>query len=155
MLGLARVLEANSDGDTQPAIEAYERLTKEFPDSIYKSTVDAKVAELKTSSVQDFYRWFHEQKPKPAALPAPADGRTSTSDEENPFALPPAASPPNTTTTEPAASETPASSSEAPKSPESTESATPATPETKTPEAKSPETPAPAAATPEAPSEQG
>ncbi len=158
-LGLARVLEATSDGDTGPAVEAYERMLTQFPNSVYKPEVDKRIAELKSPGAKEFYTWFHQEKPEPAAFPRPQDGKGMTLPSGSPFDLPPAAAAPQTTT--PAAPEAPAST-EKPAEDKPADPAPAATPEkpageTGAPpapaEAASPETPktepAAAAATPE------
>jgi hypothetical protein len=100
LLGLARVLEATCDGDTGPVVAAYEQILKDFPESIYKPEVDQKVAELKTAGASEFYRWFHAQKPTPAAFPRPQDGAGNTLPGGNPFELPPTLTPPAAAKTE-------------------------------------------------------
>uniref|UniRef100_A0A7C4LLT1 Tetratricopeptide repeat protein n=1 Tax=Schlesneria paludicola TaxID=360056 RepID=A0A7C4LLT1_9PLAN len=74
LLGLARTLEALCDGDTAPVIEAYERLLKQYPQSIYKEQVERRIKELKSPSAREFYAWFHAQKPKPPEFRKPQDG---------------------------------------------------------------------------------
>jgi tetratricopeptide (TPR) repeat protein len=71
---LARCLEATSDGKTDAAIEAYERLLREFPNSTYKAVAEQRIAVLRTDRAKDFYAWFHEQKPKPPDREPPRDG---------------------------------------------------------------------------------
>ncbi|HUE14742.1 MAG TPA: hypothetical protein VMR25_11300 [Planctomycetaceae bacterium] len=56
-----------------PAIETYERLLKEFPDSVYKPLVESRIAVLRTGSAQDFNAWFETQNPKPADRTMPKD----------------------------------------------------------------------------------
>jgi len=78
--GLARCLEAlppdkNSPPSkiNDPAIEAYERLLKEFPDTVYKPVAESRIAALRTATAQDFYAWFEAQNPKPADREMPKD----------------------------------------------------------------------------------
>lgn len=156
MMGLARVLESTSDGDTGPAVEAYERLLQRFPESIHKEFVQKRIEQLKSTSAKEFYAWFHQQKPEPADFPAPRDGRSQTLPMGNPFDLPPGMSlpaglnlPPELALPPEAApppASTPSSPDATPESPESSDTpAAPASPE-------KPDTPAPAApATPESP----
>ncbi len=80
--GVARCLESTSDADTTLAIEAYERLLKEFPDTIYKPFAEDRIAALKTGGTKEFYAWFSKQNPTSADI-RPKDGL-------HPF-LPPAA----------------------------------------------------------------
>lgn len=74
LLGLARTLEATSDGDTAPVIEAYENLRRQFPDTVYKNHVDQRIKELESADAKEFYAWFHAQKPKQPEFKKPADG---------------------------------------------------------------------------------
>lgn len=144
MLGLAKVLEATSDGDTQPAIDAYERLLKQAPNSIYKPGVEQRIAELKSGGAKEFYAWFQQQKPKPTPFPGPRDGQSGPNTEDNPFAFPPAAAPPRGTTIETEPTDAKPSEEAAPteSAPES------ATDKPAAPPEKPAEQPAPAAASP-------
>lgn len=85
--GMARCLESTSDGDTTKAIEAYQRLLNDFPDTIYKPFAEDRIAALKTGGTKEFYAWFSKQNPKPADI-RPKDGAV-----KNPLDqfLPPAA----------------------------------------------------------------
>jgi hypothetical protein len=74
LFGLARAREALSDGNTGPAIEAYERLLQEFPESVYARRATQRVEALKTGGSQEFYAWFHQQQPKPRDVSPPDDG---------------------------------------------------------------------------------
>lgn len=87
--GMARCLESTSDGDTTKAIEAYQRLLNDFPDTIYKPFAEDRIAALKTGGTKEFYAWFSKQNPKPADI-RPKDGAVKS--ELDPFDLPPAAS---------------------------------------------------------------
>ncbi|WP_437221709.1 tetratricopeptide repeat protein [Planctomicrobium sp. SH661] len=73
LYGLATCLEALSDGDTKPAIAAYEELLKEYPKTPHKNWAESRVNELKTGNAQEFYAWFRKQDPKPADRPGPKD----------------------------------------------------------------------------------
>lgn len=86
--GLALVTEATCDGETSKALEAYERLLKEFPDTFYKSVAEQRVASLKTAGAKEFYAWFSKQNPKPADI-RPKDGAKGDLDSM----LPPPAAP--------------------------------------------------------------
>ncbi|MBI1347964.1 hypothetical protein GC163_16945 [bacterium] len=128
MLGLARCLEATCDGQTEPVIEAYQKLNEQFPNSAYKKVVEDKIVTLKSADAAEFYAWFHEQTPKPAAFPRPNDGG-GTLPGGNPFEFPIAPAKPAEESTTPT-EETPAEAAK----PESTETpsdppATEATPE--------------------------
>lgn len=78
LLGLAVTTESLSDGDTEPAIAAYQQLLSEFPESRFREFANARIESLKTGSAQEFYAWFRQQNPKPADLPVPKDRATST-----------------------------------------------------------------------------
>lgn len=71
--GLARTLEALSDNDTQPAIDAYTQLVNDFPESRFRRWAEYRIAELQVTPVKEFYGWFHEQNPDPADRPLPQD----------------------------------------------------------------------------------
>jgi hypothetical protein len=75
LFGLASCLEAMSSEQTttQPAIEAYEQLIEEFPDTRYKRWAEERMETLKSSDAQEFYAWFHKQTPKPEDRPLPRD----------------------------------------------------------------------------------
>jgi hypothetical protein len=73
LYGLGTCLESLSDSNTGPAIEAYESLLNEFPESQYRYLVEDRISTLKTSRAQEFYAWFHKQNPKPEDLPDPRD----------------------------------------------------------------------------------
>ena len=72
--GYAVTLEARSDGDTGPAISAYEALLKAFPETRFKAFAEDRIEALKTGGTQEFYAWFHKQNPQPADMPLPQDG---------------------------------------------------------------------------------
>ena len=62
-----------SDGDLKNATELYKKLIQEFPDSIFRKLAEQrvkpvdgeKVAALEEEGTKNFYKWFHEQSPKP------------------------------------------------------------------------------------------
>lgn len=81
LYGLARCLEATSGRDTGPAVKTYQKLLKEFPDSVYNGLAEERIENLKTGSAQEFYAWFHKQNPK-------------RGDRANPFGGLPAGHPP-------------------------------------------------------------
>ncbi|MGC1272173.1 MAG: tetratricopeptide repeat protein [Planctomycetaceae bacterium] len=63
LYGLARSLEASSDGDLKPAIDRYEQIVKEFPGSVYEDLAQERVDALSTPEAKDFYAWFSKAKP--------------------------------------------------------------------------------------------
>lgn len=71
--GLARTLETLCDGDTAPAVEAYERLLTNFPDSIHAQTCQERITLLKSDEAREFYAWFSKQDPKPEDIRRPQD----------------------------------------------------------------------------------
>jgi hypothetical protein len=85
--GLARSLETTSDGDTTKAIEAYQQLLNEFPETVFKPMAEERIAALKTGGTKEFYAWFSKQQPKPADI-RPKDGALKGLDG---FKLPPPA----------------------------------------------------------------
>ena len=79
LFGLARCRESlppEKSGPAtinNPAIETYERLLKQFPDSVYKDLAEARITALRTGTAQDFNAWFETQNPKPADRAQPKD----------------------------------------------------------------------------------
>lgn len=73
LYGMATCLEALSNGDTDPAIAAYEQLLQEFPDSQHRLWAEERVSALKNKDSSAFYAWFRTQNPKPADRPGPRD----------------------------------------------------------------------------------
>jgi hypothetical protein len=73
LYGMATCLEALSEGDTAPAIDAYETLLQEFPESQHRLWAEERINALKSKDAQAFYAWFHKQDPKPADRPQPKD----------------------------------------------------------------------------------
>jgi len=79
LAGVARVLECRCDGTdatVKPAIEAWEKLLKEYPDSkMFKDIAESRVKTLKSDNSKAFYAWFHTQNPKASDdLLLPQDG---------------------------------------------------------------------------------
>ncbi len=72
-------LEALCDGDVKPAIEAFERLLKEFPEDptgkhgYYAIWAKHRLEELKKPEAGEFYAWFRKAKPAPPERPKPRD----------------------------------------------------------------------------------
>lgn len=73
LYGMAVCLESLSDGETTAAVEVYETLLREFPDTRYKYLAEGRIAALKTGRAQQFYAWFRQQNPKPEDRPKPRD----------------------------------------------------------------------------------
>jgi hypothetical protein len=73
LYGLATCLEALSDGKDETAIDAYQQLLQEFPESQHRLWANERVAALKLKSTEGFYAWFRQQNPKPAERPKPQD----------------------------------------------------------------------------------
>ncbi|MFO1094962.1 MAG: hypothetical protein U0992_16895 [Planctomycetaceae bacterium] len=92
LFGLAVTLEAQTSETTttKPAIDAYERLLKEFKDSRFRLQAESRIAELKTPQAGEFYAWFHAQNPKPEDRPPPRDfpNLPLGSDVGDPFSSP-------------------------------------------------------------------
>lgn len=175
-VGLARIAEARCDGSeasVKSAIEAWDNVLKNFPDSkAFSALAEERKKKLALPATQEFYAWFQQQNPAPGdPLGLPQDGPGATppipsllGSDPLQGLIPPAV--PKTET--PATPETPAAEEpkadapkgdEAPKAdapvPESPK-AEPATPEApkadpSTPEAPKSDSPAPAAPTPDAP----
>ena len=88
LFGLARCAETMSNGNTQDAIAAYQRLLDEFkkPKSIYQEDAEKRIEVLKTQETQDFYAWFSQQTtPKPEDLQRPFDGASTGSSGTGPL----------------------------------------------------------------------
>jgi hypothetical protein len=86
--GLARTLEALSDGDTQPAIDAYKQLIEDFPESRFRRWAEFRIEELGSPAAQEFYAWYHEQSPDPADRPLPSDNPHAGLEGFSPFLNP-------------------------------------------------------------------
>jgi len=73
LFGLARAEESTSDGDLKAATELYKKLISEYPNSVFRQLAEQrvkpaegeKVAALDEEGTKKFYKWFHEQDPKP------------------------------------------------------------------------------------------
>ncbi|WP_339734000.1 tetratricopeptide repeat protein [uncultured Gimesia sp.] len=73
LFGMARTEESVSDGDLKNAIELYQKLIQEYPESIFRKLAEQrvkpvegeKVAVLDQEATKKFYKWFHAQTPKP------------------------------------------------------------------------------------------
>lgn len=74
LFGLASVLEATSDSNLAPAIDAYEEVISEFgEDSVFGKLAKERIAALKKPEAAAFYAWFHNQNPQPRDRDRPAD----------------------------------------------------------------------------------
>jgi hypothetical protein len=58
LIGLGRAIESMSDGSETDALKAYEMLVKDYPNSIYKSDAEGRIAALKKPDSREFYAWF-------------------------------------------------------------------------------------------------
>jgi len=79
LAGVARVAETRCDGNdatVKIAVEAWQKLLKEFPDSkMFKDIAEDRVKKLPAEATKSFYAWFQEQKPEPGDdLQLPQDG---------------------------------------------------------------------------------
>ncbi|QDV48905.1 tetratricopeptide repeat protein [Gimesia fumaroli] len=101
LFGMARTEESVSDGDLKNAIELYQKLIQEYPDSIFRKLAEQrvkpeegeKVAVLDQEETKKFYKWFHAQTPKPGdrqrpgfnmPMPGAAPGGAPTGSSETP-----------------------------------------------------------------------
>lgn len=180
LAGVARVLECRCDGTdatVKPAIEAWEKLLKEYPDSkMFKDIAESRVKALKSEKSKAFYAWFQTQNPKagddmllpqdgPGKVPdvpkidipdfsmpaAPTEGaKTEEPKSEDPKTETPAAPAEGT----PAAEEKPAPAEGTPAPAEGTPAPAEGTPAPEAKPAPAEETPAPAEGTP-APEKSG
>jgi len=74
LYGLARTLEATSDGNLKPALDRYEEIVRQYPDTVYEGLAQERIDALQSSDAKSFYAWFSKQKPAPKdALSRPAD----------------------------------------------------------------------------------
>ncbi|MSR56356.1 MAG: tetratricopeptide repeat protein [Planctomycetaceae bacterium] len=73
LFGLARCLEALSDGNEADALKTYERLRREFPASIYKKDIDSRIAVLGEKTGEEFYAWFASYTRPKATKKGPRD----------------------------------------------------------------------------------
>lgn len=82
LIGLGHALESLSSGNESETIETYEKLLKEFPDSIYKEEAQARVAQLKQNG-PGFYTWFSKYpRPKPTEKLPHDKGTSGVSDDD-------------------------------------------------------------------------
>ncbi|MGH7127224.1 MAG: tetratricopeptide repeat protein, partial [Planctomycetaceae bacterium] len=135
LYGHATTLEILSEKNTKPAVEAYETLLDEFPQSLYAETAKERIDALQTKSARDFYVWFHDENRRPADLDRPNDGSPTTGGFPMDHPLPPSLDiPERLRLPEPAAVQQPSESTPPPPHPPGfvSEPETPATPESPT-----------------------
>ena len=75
LFAYARATEMGLEGDTKPAVDAYEALLKDYPDTVFKREAELRIRALKSPRAQEFYSFFSKQNPKPAAPPKPNDAK--------------------------------------------------------------------------------
>lgn len=63
--GIAQCMEATCDGNTSKVVEAFNRLLAEYPETIFKSVAEERVANLKKPEAESFFAWFSKENPKP------------------------------------------------------------------------------------------
>ena len=79
VVGLARIAEARCTGDdasTKTAIDAWDRVLTDFPDSkVFSTLAEDRKKKLALPATKDFYAWFQQQNPAPGdTLGMPQDG---------------------------------------------------------------------------------
>jgi hypothetical protein len=79
VVGLARIAEARCNGDdatVKTAIDAWDRVLKDFPNSkVFSNLAEDRKKKLALPSTKDFYAWFQQQNPAPGdTLGMPQDG---------------------------------------------------------------------------------
>ena len=155
LAGVARVLECRCDGTdatVNSAIEAWEKLLKEYPDSKkFYDIAESRVKALKSENSKAFYAWFQTQNPKASDdLLLPQDGPGSVPDvpkiEIPDFTTP--AAPTEGAKTEDVKSETPAAPAEGTPAAEAKPAPAEGTPAPEAKPAPAEGTPAPAEGTP-------
>lgn len=70
-------LESLCDGNTQPVVDACERLIQDFPNSQNTPWAKKRLEALKSPVTGEFYTWFRKSKPSPAERPKPQDIKPS------------------------------------------------------------------------------
>lgn len=103
LFGMATTLEVLSGGETEPAVQAYQQLVQEFPNSRHVPWAQNRIDVLQSSNAEQFYAWFRAQDLKPSDRPAPRDFQSLFDPEQLQLEMP---TPPETPEAEtPAASE--------------------------------------------------
>jgi len=101
--GLSLCLETTCDGDTSKPIAALESLITDFPDTIFRTVAEERIATLKSGDAKEFYAWFITEDPKPAEnrpndfdrnLPSPGSAPFTEEDMEDETGLPVDVKPP-------------------------------------------------------------
>lgn len=78
LYGLGTAREILNGGDPTGAIEAYQRLVDDFPNSQYAAWSKQRIETLQQESTTEFYAWFRQQNPSPSDRPLPRDGAGQT-----------------------------------------------------------------------------
>ena len=84
LYGVASVLEALSKEDTSSAIDAYKKLLKEFPQSLYKSVAEYKIKSLKRDDVKQLMAYLAQVETKPEDRKVPKDTISKTAKRKEP-----------------------------------------------------------------------
>lgn len=71
LIDRAKLAEATAAGKADEIVAAYKEVLTEFPDTVYKTSIERRIAELKHD---EFYAWFSKENPKPEDRKKPADG---------------------------------------------------------------------------------
>jgi len=82
LIGLARIAETSCDGEpdsTNAAVEAWQDVLGEFPESIVKKHAEERIVQLQSDESKSFYAWFDEQNPEPVD-PGLAPGQPAVPD---------------------------------------------------------------------------
>lgn len=95
LYAMAVCRETQSGADTTKAVEAYEALKSEFPQSPQVAMAEQRIKDLKSEATRDFYAWFDRQPRKPEDRPKPKElsGGPLTGGTADPFILGPDATP--------------------------------------------------------------
>jgi len=89
LFGMAQTQEALCSGDTAPAIEAYDALKEEYPNSIYTEVAEQRLKTLRKADTEDFYAWFAERPPVADGPPSfPNDQGASNANSNSLFDIP-------------------------------------------------------------------
>jgi len=161
LFGLARAEESLSEGSTEEAKKAYQRLIERFPDSFFKAKAEQRLRELAAGGSAEFYQWFAKfDRPKPKDQQPRDTGATGSDlgldalrDLAEQVRDKSGAEPQEPASEEPASDETDGLS--VPQEGDTPGQETPAEPATETPAQPAPETPAePAPETPAEPAEK-
>ncbi|HLJ11829.1 MAG TPA: hypothetical protein VKU82_11605 [Planctomycetaceae bacterium] len=83
LIGLGRALESMSDGSEDDAVQAYQTLVDEYPNSVYKADAQARIAALTKPGGQEFYAWFSKFPRPKGPEKRPRDSGVSEPDDED------------------------------------------------------------------------